>query len=264
MTDYRSCQLRIDNARGRAGRVLGPPCNVFRCQPGAAINYLDAANQIGTNVRIARRKNTRKDDIEAPEMGSIFYNMMMDASTYLTGDVFVEADPYYGAGGTIANFSTLQFEAYCLAYHAPFKRTVAVRLDRTATIYRASQFPDSSGYFDNMLVNSMQSMTPLVLVNGVWSFGASTATPSAVPIGMSAQPRLRSLLFKEIPDSTSDVVYFVYVPALNGVTLVEGDRIVTDGTIETTESRYVVQHPYIQQAGLQGSQLLCKREVSPG
>lgn len=264
MSDYRSIQLRIDYGRGRAGQKLGPPCNVFRCGATAAVNYLDSANQVATGVRVARRMNVKTQDLETPKMGTFFYALMVNAEGYETGDVFVEQDPYYGAGGTEVDFSTDQFEAYCLAYHAPFKRTIAARIDRVATIYRPQATPvtDSKGPVWEPTVDS-GSMAPVVLSDGLWSLGTPGATASQIPIGMQSTPRPRGDLFRTTPGSTMETIWFVYVPELDGFQPQEGDRIVTDGSI-ADGSRYVVQHPYMQQAGLQGSQLVCTREVQQG
>lgn len=262
--DYRTAMLHVDYGRGKAGEILGPPCNVFRCGATAAVNYLDSANQIASGVRVARRMNVKKTDLEAPAMGSLFYALMVDADNYETGDVFVEADPYYGSGGTDVDYSTLQFEGYCLAYHAPFRRTIAARIDRVATIYRPLTTPDTSGpgpYWK--ATAAAANMAPLVLADGVWSVGSVGATPSQVPIGMQSTARPRGDLFRTVPGSTMETVWFVYVPDLDGFTPQEGDRIVTDGNL-ANGSRYVIQHPYMQQAGLQGSQLVCTREVQQG
>lgn len=261
MSDYRSAMLQIDKGRGIAGLHLGPPCNVYRPGVTSAVNYLDAANLIASGVRVGRRMNVAKADVEAPQMGTIFYALMVNATGYLTGDVFVEADPYYGAGHTIVDFSTTQFEGYCLAYHAPFRRTIAARLDRTATIYRPVTTPtaDSVGPYWSATL-SATTMAPVVLTNGVWSVGAIGATPAQIPVGVQSQHRLRGDMFKGLPSATGETTWFFYVPALSGFVPQEGDRVVVDGTL-ASGNRYVVHHPYNQQAGFQGSQLVCTREI---
>jgi hypothetical protein len=261
---YRGIQLRIDYAKGKAGSVLGPPCDVYRCGATAAVNYLDDANLILAGVFAARRMNTKTSDIEAPKMGTLFYALLVDATNLEVGDVFVEQDPYYGQGGTEVDFSSDQFEGYCLAYHAPFKRTIAARIDRTATIYRPSETPVTGGagaYWKPTLAAG--GMAPVVLDDGEWSLGEVGATAAQIPIGMQSTPRPRSDIFKSVPGTTMESLWFVYVPPLDGFTPQEGDRIVTDGNL-TDGSRYVVQHPYMQQAGLVGSQLVCTREVQQG
>jgi hypothetical protein len=255
--DYRTAQLHIDYGRGKAGQVLGPPCTVYRVQGNAAVNYLDAANVVASGLRIARRQTSKKDSLEAPPMGSLFYTLMLDATNFETGDIFIENDPFYGSGATEVDFSTVQFEAYCLAFHGPFKETIGARIDRTATLYRPVHAPTSASSFWEP---TAQNMTPVVLSSGVWGLGAVGATASQIPIGLQSFHRVKGPLVKVLPGSTDTLTYFAYMPALNGITPREGDRLVIGGF--TNGERYVVQHPYTQQAGLQGSQLVLSREVA--
>lgn len=255
--DYRSAQLHIDYGRGKAGQVLGPPCTVYRVQSNDAINYLDSVNVVKSGLRVARRQISKKDSLEAPAMGSLFYTLMLDATTFETGDIFIENDPFYGSGATEVDFSTAQFEGYCLAYHAPFKETIGARIDRTAALYRPVDAPDSSSGF---WTPTTSKMAPIVLASGVWSVGAVGATPGLIPIGLQTFHRVKGPLVKGLPGSTDALTYFAYMPALNGVTPKEGDRLVIGGL--SSGERYVVQHPWTQQAGLQGSQLVLTREVA--
>ena len=76
-----------------------------------------------------------------------------------------------------------------------------------------------------------------------------------------AMPRDRdAALPPKVPGDTGQTVYFVYIPPLQGFNPREGDRIILDGDA-STGTRYVVRHPYQQQAGMVGSQLMCNRMI---
>lgn len=206
------------------------------------------------------------------------YDIIADMQPFLVGDVFVNTDtPYvpngggltadlnlvtadsplpitssagYGAGATSVPFPTVEIDAFCLAFHGPIKKSIGARLDRLATIYRMASGLDSNNYFSA----DINSASPVVLSNGVFSVGAVGAPPAFVPVGISVMPRWRGELIKSIPTSSQVVEYFIYVPPLNGFTFKEGDQIqFQDG------SRYLVQIPYEQMVGFSGSQLGVER-----
>ena len=264
--DYVAVQRHIDYGRGRAGLVLGPPCSVYRVggAGGGSGNYLDPANLVQTNVRVSRRIVTSRAALESPprSMGSLFYELLLDATNWLTGDVFVENDPVYGAGDTEVDYSTTQFEGYCLAYHGPIKKTIGARIDRVGLIYRPLETPDASGYWSPTLPPGQ--VAPLVLMGGSFSFGPPTAPASQIPMGLMSMPRTFKAAFRDIPGDTRSTQWFCYLPPLPGYVPRSGDRIVNDSDTFASGSRYVVIHPYEQEAGLQGSQLVLEREIDPG
>ena len=134
--DWHTVARHIDYGRGRAGSSLGPPCSVYRCASSG--DYIQTANRVQNNVRSFRRINSTRTDQESPghSFGTLFYEILVDATFWELGDVFVENDPFYGQGSTEVEFTTDQFEAYCLAFHGPVKKVMAARVDRNAFIYR--------------------------------------------------------------------------------------------------------------------------------
>jgi hypothetical protein len=226
-------------------------------------DYIQSANLLASNIRSFRRINSTKTDQESPahSFGTLFYEILVDATFYELGDVFVENDPFYGQGGTEVEFTTDQFEAYCLAFHGPVKKVIAARIDRNAFIYRPAQGPDATGYYSPTINANVQ---PLICTAGIWGLGTVGAQAAKVPVGVMAMPRDRDAAFPpKVPGDTGQTVYFIYVPPLNGFNPREGDRVILDGTA-TTGTRYVVRHPYQQQAGAVGSQLMCNRLVGNG
>jgi len=265
--NWHTTQRHIDVGRGKAGQALGPPCNVFRVGASASGNYLDTAQQVGSGVRVHRKITHATPDLEtSTRMESLFYKIYVDATFWLVGDVFVEADPFYGAGSTMTTFAPQgpQFEAYCLAFHGPTKATIAARVDRLANIFRPAlgATTDSEGTYFSETVGSGTEL-PLVLSGGAFSFAAAGTTPTAVPVGVMSTPRTFRPEFPGMPGSTELVHYFFYVPPLNGVDLREGDRILIDGIniAESSAGRYVVHGPWVQYAGVSGYQLVCKRMI---
>ncbi len=255
--DYRSAMLLIDRARGMAGAILGPPCSVYRVGATASGNYLDVAQRVTTGLRVGRRQTGSKDLIEAPIMGSIFYSLLIDATSLEVGDVLVENDPYYGEGATEVDFATTQFEAYAIAYHGPFKQTMAARVDRLCTIYRPTDAPAASA---GAWTPTLPNLAPVVLSAGAFGLGTVGATPSQIPLGLTSHVRTKHDLFKALPGTTDSLAYFGYVPALPGWLPKEGDRLVDS----SSGDRYVIEHPYTQQAGLAGSQLVLSRQIAGG
>ncbi len=270
--DYVTAQLHIDYGRGMAGQKIGVPENVYRLQANAAVNYLDAANLVARDLRVGRRMLSTKGIPGPDQMHSIFYELLFDAGIpsmgayhFEVGDVFVDDDPYYGVGATETEFSTDQFEAFCLAYHGPpMRKAIGVRIDRVAKIYRpaTASTSDATGPYFNETVSG-EAELPLVLASGGFSFGSAGATAAGVPVGVSTFSRTFREEFRGIPNSTDINHFFFYVPPLPGVNLREGDRILIDGvsTSLATAGRYVVHGPWAQYAGLSGYQLVCKRMV---
>jgi hypothetical protein len=258
--DWHTVARHLDYGYGRCGSALGPPCSVYRYTAASNGDFIQTSNLVQNNVRCFRRINNTKTDQESPthSFGTLFYQMDVDATFWEVGDVFVENDIFYGQGGTEVDFSTDQFEAYCLAFHGPVKKIIGARVDRTAYIYRPLSGPDSSGFFGPTIGDNV---APLVCTAGVWAIGTTGSTASKVPVGIMAMPRDRDAAYPpKVPGDTGQTMYFVYVPPLNGFNPREGDRIITDGTA-ATGVRYVVKHPYQQQAGASGSQLMCSRTI---
>lgn len=272
--DYVTVQLAIDFGKGQAGWVLGVPVNPYRVQDNAATNYLDPLNLLTKPLRVAKRL-IKASQLETVDVHQLFFELLVDAGIpsmgayhYEVGDVFMEQDAYYGQGAVETQFAEDQFEAFCLAYHGPPGHpVVAARLDRMATIYRVAtnSTADVEGLYFNETVGAGAEL-PLVLNNGVFSFGANGQTPAQVPVGVTTYTRLFGDQFKDIPGSVKTDNYFFYVPPLAGVELREGDRILIDGVNEgqTSAGRYVVQMPWVQYAGISGYQLICQRMIANG
>lgn len=260
--DWVTVARHIDYGKGVAASHTGVPYNVYRVGTGlTATTFLDPTNLIYPNFRVWREPTHRADWIEGPEhFGTFFYRFIGDATNLFLGDVFSQNDTFFGTGDTGVDFTTIQFNGMCLASHVPEKETIAARLDRTCNIYRLSPSPDATGFWDATL-NEAQ---PLVLANGTFSLGAvDTVGVCNIPIGVQSVSRGFGPLIPKLPTTTGTTHWFIYVPPLPGFNFREGDRIVTDGGTLATGSRYVVEHPYAQQTGFVGSQLVCTREVAP-
>ncbi len=269
MSHFNHIERQIDRGRGKAAKHLGPPFDVYRIQANAALNYLDAANKIRSNFPVFRRVLKGLEHKEGPDMGSLFFEMIADMSNFVTGDVFVERDPFYGTSGyptagDITPFPTPQFNGICLAFHAPIRKNIGARVNRLGIVFRPTGAPDANGYWSPD-INSAQ---PLLLSNGSWALAAPGAANALIPMGVSANERFHGELIHGLPSSTPLTRWFIFVPALKGFQFLEGDIIASldaDAPVEDyadilqNGSRYIVIHPFGQESGLVGNQLVCER-----
>ena len=259
MPNYQQLTPKVFRGRGHAARAIGVPYNLYRVTAASSGDFVTSGNLYAPNYYILRRVLKGGGSFETTTaFKTLWYEVVADSTAFLVGDVAVQNDPIYGQGDTIVEYPTQQFDALCIAFNPPIgKKVLAARVDRLATIYRPSQTPTSGStpYFDTTLDNAI----PLVLTAGVFAFQAGTA--ANIPIGVMPTPRIPgdSQFKPGVPGMVGVPDFFIYVPPLNGVVLMEGDRIVdADG------SRYVVHTPWIQQAGVSGNQLGCKREIAGG
>jgi hypothetical protein len=236
---------------GVAGRQLGPPCSIYR--PIVTGDWIQGGNLVVSNYYAWRRISVSKADQESPAhtFGTLFFELIVDLTNFFVGDLFIENDPFYGTGGTAVDFTTVQFPAHCVASHAPNKTPIGARIDRTALFYRPVTGTDTNGFFSPTLNQNVQ---PIICTSGVFSLGTVGSAACRIPVGMMAMPRDRDTVYKGAPGDTGVSVWFCYVPPLNGFNPRPGDRIVTSA------GRYVVKHPYQQQVGIVGSQLMCSLE----
>ncbi len=265
MVNYARIQAKIDKGLGIAGRHLGPPYTAYRLGANSTGDFPTAWTKLATGVPIYRER-VSISELEIPLSGNetLWYSIFGGMSGYLLGDVFVMTDPAYvpgvsyGAGAT-STPGTIEFNGIALAWHPAGFVPIGARLDRIGQIYRPNTTPlanvDGSSYFEDTLDNDQ----PLVLVNGQYSFGTPSQVANWVPLGLASMERpITSPLVKPaIPGGLYMMRYYAYLPELPGYTPTEGDAIVTqDG------ARHLVVHPYTQNTGVVGSQLLLDRQVS--
>lgn len=259
MPNYQQLTPKVFRGRGHAARAIGVPYNFYRVTSSSTGDFITLANQFLTGFYGLRRVLKGGGSFETTTaFKTLWYEFVIDSTDLLIGDVAVQADTVYGTGDTVVEYPTQQFDALCIAFNPPIgKKVLGARVDRLATIYRPSQTPTSGSvpYFDNTL----DAAVPLVLTAGVFAFQAGSA--ANIPIGVMPTPRIHgdSQFKPGVPGMVGVPDFFIYVPPLNGINIIEGDRIVdADG------SRYVVHTPWIQQAGVSGNQLGCKREIAGG
>lgn len=255
--NYVHAQNLIDKGRGKAALRLGQPYDVYRLQPNAAQNFLDPVNRIATGVLILRRPDRSLANVEGTLLTLVPWETVGDFRNWLVGDVFLQNDEIFGEGYTLVDYSSLEFDAFCLAFHGPVKKTMGARLDRTCRIIRPLETgTDPNGY----LSGDISKGAPLKLANGKFVFGSQSEAitdGALIPVGFASHTRARGDILSEIPSTTGVAIFMLYLPPLPGYTVREGDRIEAgDG------SRYVVQNPYEQEAGMAGSQITCTRQVS--
>lgn len=260
--DWNTVARHIDYGKLQAALNVGQPYSVYRLGANAAAAFVDPLNLKYSNFRMLRRINTKRENYEGPEhFGTLVYEFIGDATNLFVGDVLLQADPFWGIGDTLVDFFTIQYEGVCLVAHQPEKKTMAARLDRFGAIYRVQSTPDATGFWDGTL-NFAQ---PLVLTNGVYSFGTVGQTPTPVPLGLQSISRTFEDLVKGLPTTTKRTHWECYIPPLPGVHLQESDRILMDANplLPSTCSRYTIHHPFNQEAGFVGYQLVLSRDIQP-
>jgi hypothetical protein len=246
----RGIQRHIDRGRGKAALRLGMPHSVYRLQNNTSVNYLDPANIVALNVPIFWHMGVVVKDYEGPKLGPLSMEVIGDFTNYEIGDVFIRTDPYYGQGSTTVPWDQDEFLGFALASHAPVHKTLGGWLNHYAMIYRPEGAPDANGYYST----DTSSSQPLALVNGIFTFEAPGSLPAFIPSGWTSHERLYGMMFSGVPTSTPMSRWLAYLPVLPGYVPREGDRIqFQDG------SSYVVIHPYAQNTGFVGSQIICDR-----
>lgn len=252
---YAFVQGRIDFGRGQAADRLGQPGSIFRLNESSTGNLIDPSNQIYQNYPVYRKVLHSDPGLEATTMmETLFYDLIADLTPLLTGDIWIQTDPYYGKGATLADFYTTQFDGICIASHGPAKKAFGARLDRFITAFRPSQEPDPDNYYNTTLLGAQ----PLVLNNGSYSLGQIGDTPTSIPVGFMVRSRMfgKPQFSPGIPGVTRFNEWYVYVPPLPGFYFRQGDRIVSyEGT------RFVVINPWHQEAGFVGSMFSLEFEI---
>lgn len=269
IVNYSSVQRHIDYGRGKASAKLGQPYLAYRIGPSAAGDFPTAWTVIPSHglspfPMFVRRMPDTKIPLALPR-AAIINEIVNDMTDFLLGDIFVQADPAYvpgvsyGAGATSLP-GTQQFTAMCLALHQPVGKSVGIRLDRCASIYRPAgtplTFEDASKYWASTHDND----TPLVLTGGQYVLNTANAgqVGSLVPIGLVADHRGGEKVFGPgVPGMVAPIRFFVYIPPLPGYSAREGDALITEDG-----ARYVMRSPYIQEAGVVGTQTLCDRKIA--
>lgn len=253
-------QERIDKMLGVFGRKFGVPCKVYRLQPGSAGDFPDGWTLLTSQAMVHKNRVRANDvDVAMTSERTLWYQVAGDMSQFLLGDVFVQNDAgyfpgvAYGVGATSVP-GTVELNGFALAWHAMAQPPLAARLDRRVGIYRPTLEP-----INGQWRSQRETDMPLVLNNGVYSFGSSGGMASWVPAGFGTSDRQTrgEDMAPDPPGMLPVPRYYTYLPPLTGYTPAEGDAIITED-----DARYAVIAPYIQGAGTVGSQLMTQRYIS--
>jgi len=267
MVNYARIQHHIDHGKGIAAKKLGPPFAAYRIVSSSRGDFPDGWTQITPSFPLFRRRYTSEAKAELGLKNVVlWYDIVANMEPYVLGDIFIQIDPPYVPGVSYGDGATQlpgseEFNGMALAAHAPVNKAIGGRLDRLVRIYRPATSPVTVGNstsWKSTLVNDQ----PLVLANGSYGFGqAGTDNASLVPAGVSSIHRRGETVFGPgVPAIVKPFLWFFYIPPLPGYLPLEGDAIV-----DQNGARYVVDHPYEQQTGMVGYQLICDRKVGqPG
>src|SRR5689334_20306984 len=135
MVNYARIQHKIDKGLGIAGKHLGPPYTVYRCDTQATGDFPTGWHQVGARVPVFVRR-TSDSEIQSALLasGTMWFDIIGNVEPYLLGDVFVLADPAYHRGrsyglGATSVENVGRFSGFGLAWHAPVDEPVGARLD---------------------------------------------------------------------------------------------------------------------------------------
>lgn len=253
---YDVIQQNIDKGRGYAAKVLGPPHDVYRIGANSNGNFFDDDNKIATAVpvltKVAYGGGLRQALETERQQGIIWYEVIGDMRPFLIGDVFLNTDPIYGAGHTGVTFETKEFKGFALADHSPIKKALAGRVNQLVKIYRLSKVTDSKQRWDRTREND----EPVILQNGQFCLGQNGQEATHIPVGLiSTGKSYGDRVLDSMPAEQRKSGWELYMPALNGFRIREGDRIEANDGV-----RYVVIVPYTQYVGASGSQWFLERE----
>lgn len=253
--DYVGIQKKLDYGRGKEASKLGAPYDAYRVSSASSGNVIQDSNKIVSGVRIYTKVDSGSAKETSHQLGIMWYQIIADMSPFLVGDVFVLNDPVYGAGYSSVPFTTKEFNGFALADHSPIKKSLGGRLNINIQILRLNVATTAQGQWDKTL-NSAQ---PVVLKNGLFGIGDVGQTGAWIPAGLMATKTDRDKAFDQVPAQQRKSSWELYLPALNGFDIREGDRIV-----DANGARYIVIVPYTQHVGASGSQWTLEREVSKG
>jgi hypothetical protein len=258
-------QLLIDKQLGAVGMAVGKRHRAYRIGPHSAGDFPDGWTLVADEVPVHRNRVTSRDlETNLLSERTLWYELAGNMAPYLLGDVFMSREPTYqpgigyGAGAT-SIAGTASIDGFALAWHALMSPPIGGRLDHRVGIYRPDLAPMVMKDGSHRWAVTHEADTPLILSNGVYSWGQPGQPASLVPCGFGSNDReYRQGAF---PTDTIGIVpvsrFYAYLPILPGYDPAEGDAIVT-----TDDARFVVASPYTQQTGVSGHQMTIERFIS--
>jgi hypothetical protein len=200
---------------------------------------------------------------------TLWYELAIDCSPFWLGDVFIQTDPPFFPGVSYGDRATnipgtIELNGFALAWHPPMRPPMGARIDHRCRIYRPTLTPVT--YSDGTPLTPSQQWrtthefdTPLVLANGIFTWGVSGGAASLVPCGFGTSDRQTrgEDMAPDPPGMLPVPRYYIYLPPLSGYTAAEGDAFITED-----DARYTVIAPYTQSTGVVGHQLMVQRYIS--
>lgn len=254
--DYTTWENLVNEVSGVGATLVGKPYQVYRITSASNGNFIQPANLVFPNFFLERDKDDSSDPgRETLGNGVFWYKLLADLTLCQVGDVFIQNDPFFGVGHTIAPFGTEQFVGLGLAEYDALKLPIAGRLDRNIQVYRPPLAPNSDLYWDT----TRTSGSALVCVAGQFILIPAIETPTAslIPAGMQMDKKARGNIIVDTPDVPPITRWSCYVPPLPGFTFRQGDEIVSQ-----EGRRFKVENEYEQSTGVSGSQLVLTEYVS--
>lgn len=254
LNQYASIQNIIDYGRGLAANVVGQPGGVYRLSATSTGDYVQTSNQVYANFPVLRRVVTSGASVEGRGMSDlVMFDIVCDLNDLKVGDIWVQSDPLYGAGANQVSYPTDEFVGFAVAHHAVMKKSIALQLQRSASIYRMVSGVSQSGY-----ANSFQQQAHALYISGGKAMFSPTAVASMIPIGMSPRAGgFEAFMHPKIASLPEAPEFVVYVPPIEGFIPTEGDIVQT-----ALGARYSIMNSWHLDAGIAGSAFIV-RKVTP-
>jgi hypothetical protein len=241
--------------RGGWGAAFGPPFIVYRLSPTTP------ATGILTDTPVialynAEFKRLPKTEIEDETFGAIAFEGTCDNTFLQFGDILKETG--YRSTGAV----------YCYAQYRIYGPNVFMRCERTAIVRRPTDV-----HAPNIGAEPLTQWTAVtgtdaevteatayaaVLTDGTYAFTPAGTAPTPVPYGAQPTTRISGTHPENVPTSTSDQRFSIYLPPMPGITILPNDEIEDQ---DGTGTVYVAQEVYTSvDTGLYGTVALCTRE----
>lgn len=263
-SDIAEIDEAIQEGRGAAASVLGQTYNVFRLGPTSNVSVI-SGTPVYTDYPVRIRKST-KVAIENASFDLLAFTSTTDNRFLQIGDFLVESG-YEAEEGNV----------FVVAQIRPTRETIIVRVESASAIQRptpyggsAAEQPVTPGQC--IVADGYGGITPfnreqLSLTNGVYAFfqpGAidprtkQPAVQASVPIGIQPRSRTRDRREPDLPTRIAESEFYMYVPQLPGVEIVEMDVIKA-----AHEDNYECRGVYTSDdAGLHGFVVLARKLAS--
>lgn len=216
MIDVEYLDELVQYGRGRAAEYIGPPCDVYRLQPGVSSgSVLNDESRIFQNVNARFTRSNSAIIIEQTPVYDMIYTMTADATNIQVGDIFVEKGSRADGG------------IYAIGQLRSMGANIAIRTEIAGAITRPWGQGDSEqllGTVDHQGIGKSYER-PYRLEKGFYYCDKIDVSPAVIPFGLQPYKRLGPMPEYKYPSTTHRTEMFAFVPLLPGLYIEPGDML---------------------------------------